>query len=177
MNALMNQMNQVRFKQNLLLTCRVLNSSSGSSSTSDIGSHESSSSSSSDSDSESSHKSDSAKKSSVAIRDQNVSQMWGKYRFTPTKTGWQITCPDHASHGKAHCAKTRSNAIQGEASARRMLKAWALWGAQAASKEDREKKVWQSVIEAERSKTLPSEDALDAQQQSLSSGSSSARRS
>ena len=99
----------------------------------------------------------------TGIRRERNSEFWGPYRFTPTKTGWQVTCPYHETDGKTHCTKTRSSNVMGKEMATRMLKAWALWGKTACSKEDHQKRVWREVCDAQKNNTLPSSDTLDKQ--------------
>jgi hypothetical protein len=65
--------------------------------------------------------------------------------------------------GKAHCTKTRSNNVLGNELATRMLKTWALWGKNAVSKDDHQKRIWKEVCDAQKNNTLPSSDSLDKQ--------------
>lgn len=97
------------------------------------------------------------------VRRDHNSEYWGAFRFTPTKTGWQCTCPHHESDGKAHCTKTRSSNVMGSDMALRMLKAWALWGKDATSKDDHQQRIWKKVVQAQKDDTLPSMDSLNNQ--------------
>ena len=97
-------------------------------------------------------------------RNMSTSTKWGLCRLTPTKTGWQITCghPKHnPASATAHCTKTRSSAISGEADALRLLKTWAVWGSTASSKADHQN-VWKQVLRAAKNNELPSMEHLDS---------------
>ena len=84
-------------------------SSSARSGSSTHGSGSESGSSSSSSESSSQKTSDDNKPASArgtGVRRERNSEFWGPFRFTPTKSGWQVTCPFHDTDGKAHCTKT-----------------------------------------------------------------------
>lgn len=141
-------------------------SSSARSGSSTHGSGSESGSSSSSSESSSQKPSDDNKPASArgtGVRRERNSEFWGPFRFTPTKSGWQVTCPFHDTDGKAHCTKTRSNNVLGNELATRMLKTWALWGKNAVSKDDHQKRIWKEVCDAQKNNTLPSSDSLDKQ--------------
>lgn len=98
-------------------------------------------------------------------RDKTVSKMWGKFRLTPTKTGWQMTCPFHQGEEgtKTNCTKTRSSALVSESVALHMLKAWAVWGQRALNKQDHQQRIWREVCDAQKNNNLPSLEDLDQQ--------------
>ncbi|CAJ1388602.1 unnamed protein product [Effrenium voratum] len=95
-------------------------------------------------------------------RDRGQSQMYGLCRITPTKTGFQMTCahPDHHT-STASCTKSRSSAIGGADTALRLLKAWAILGRDATSKEQHQQQIWKQVLRSYNDGTLASEEELD----------------
>ena len=91
---------------------------------------------------------------------------WGILRLTPklaadgSTFAWQMTCrhPDHIP-----CNRTRNVAsCASEEECLRMLKQWALFGVECASKADH-KRVWSRVEAMLEDGSLPSTAALDAQ--------------
>ena len=53
-----------------------------------------------------------------------IATLWKGCRLTPTKTGWQVTCPQPCHHQDAKCTKIKTTAVLGEETVLRMLKTW-----------------------------------------------------
>ena len=122
---------------------------------------DSSDSSSSDSSSSSQGEPTEAKKKKGFTRRTDTSIAHGPCRITPAKTGFQMTCRRPKHQGEtACCTKTRSSNIEGADMALRLLKTWALWGRNVASKQAHQS-VWKQVLDAKKNNSLPSMQQLD----------------
>jgi hypothetical protein len=97
------------------------------------------------------------------VRDMTASTHFNRCRFTPFKTGWQVTClnPAH-SIGTAKCTRSRNHGRPGGADASvQMLASWVVWGYNLESKQAHTE-CWGQVEAAFAAGTLLSVDELDA---------------
>ena len=90
--------------------------------------------------------------------------MFGVFRIFRRKTAFQLKC-NHPLHPdlqnpETSCTKTCAFSKGGEAMAKRILKAWAIAGRTAGSKQGH-KDMWEAVFASSLDGTLPSEAALE----------------